>query len=231
MGLEICRGISVPCCLLFNESPALDWVLRSVDLGFNLVMYADEDATTAELIEPVSRTVAYAHARGAAVEAEMASIPGVSGHMEHAVDVHSRGLTEPRAAAGFVERTGVDALAVNIGQMHLHGREHVGLDLSLLAELRAALSVPLVLHGASSVLSEDLARATALGIRKINVGSALKRAFFEALRASANALGDRYSPYDVVGSGFASDVITKGRLAMQAVAEQMMHLFGSAGRA
>jgi ketose-bisphosphate aldolase len=236
MGLDVCRHISVPCCLLFNESPVLDWVLQSVDLGFNLVMYADEGATTEELVEPVRQTVAYAHRHGAAVEAEMASVPGLSGGLEHAADaevasLREGALTDPHAAAAFVEQTGTDALAVSIGQVHLHGREQVALDLARFAELRQAVSVPLVLHGATSVRREDLARAAALGIRKINVGSVIKRAYFEALRSTANAAGEQYTPYDVIGSGFASDVLTSGRVAMQAVVEEFMHLFGSAGRA
>lgn len=231
MGLDVCRSISVPCCLLFNESPVLDWVFRSVDLGFNLTMYADEEATTEALVTPVQQTVEYAHAHGAAVEAEMASLPGLSGGMEHASDAEGHALTGPKDAAAFVERTGIDALAVSIGQVHLHGREQVSLDLARLVELRQSVSVPLVLHGATSVRREDLARAAALGIRKINVGSVIKRAYFEALRSTANAAGDRYTPYDVIGSGFASDVLTAGRVAMQAVVEEMMHVFGSAGKA
>jgi ketose-bisphosphate aldolase len=231
MGLDVCHQINVPCCLIFNESPALDWVLRSVDLGFNLVMYADENATTEQLIEPVRQTVAYAHALGTAVEAEMASVPGLSGGMEHASDAAAHALTDPLAAAAFVEQTGIDALAVNIGQAHLHGREQVGLNLARLAELCDAVPVPLVLHGGTSVRREDLARAAVLGIHKINVGSVIKRAYFEALRQAANAAGDWYTPYDVIGSGFASDVLTAGRVAMQAVVEDLMRVFGSAGRA
>ena len=140
-------------------------------------------------------------------------------------------LTDPAAARAFVEVTGIDALAVNIGQVHLHGRGQVRLDLARLAELKAAVPVPLVLHGATSVHPDDLAAAARLGIRKINVGSVIKRAYFEALRKAAVAAGDAYVPYDVIGSGFFNDVQAAGRVAMQRVVEEMMHLFGSAGKA
>lgn len=236
MGLDVARSISVPCCLIFNESPFMDWVLKSVDLGFNLVMYADEELTTQQLVDPVRRTVQYAHARGAAVEAEMASVVGFSGGLENAspedlAAMREAALTDPRAAAAFVEQTGVDALAVSLGQAHLHGRTQVGLDLGRLAELRDAVWVPLVLHGATSVRPEDLAQAAALGISKINVGSVIKRAYFEALRKAAIAAGDKYVPYDVIGSGFSSDVLTAGRVAMQAVVQDCMQWFDSAGKA
>lgn len=229
LGLEVCRSIDVPACLLFNESPNLEWVLRSVDCGFNLVMYADEEKPTAQQIEPVRQTVAYAHPRGAAVEAEMASPPGLDGHMkEMPADLC---LTDSDEALRFVADTGVDALAVNVGQVHLHGREQVGLDLARLAALRKAVPVPLVLHGATSIRREDLREAARVGARKINVGSVIKRAYFEAMRQASVAAGDTYSPYDVIGSGLDKDVLAAGRVAMQRVVEDMMGLFGSAGKA
>lgn len=118
----------------------------------------------------------------------MASLAGVSEDLQAAPA--DRKLTDPAAAQASVAETGIDALAVNIGQVHLHGRGQVGLDLQRLWEL-ARLPVPLVLHGAASVARADLAAAAREGIRKINVGSILKRNFFEAMRRSANAAGER----------------------------------------
>ncbi len=229
LGLDVCRQIAVPACLLFNESPDLEWVFASVDLGFSLTMYADEELSTQELVEPVRRVVAYAHAAGVAVEAEMASPPGLGTHLAAVpTDLH---LTDVRAAIDYVAATGIDALAVNIGQVHLHGRSQVSLDLGRLEALYRAVPVPLVLHGATSIRREDLARVAGLGVRKINVGSVIKRTYFETLRRACNAAGDDYNPYEVVGSGFTADVTVPARLAMQAVVEDMMRLFGSAGKA
>ena len=134
-------------------------------------------------------------------------------------------------ARQFVERTGVDALAVDIGQAHLHGRAELKLDLQRLAELKEAVAVPLVLHGASSVSRQDLSEAARLGIRKINVGSNLKRAYFEALRRACIEVGDGYNPYEVIGSGLSQDVLAVGRKALQKTVKDLMLLFGSAGRA
>lgn len=229
MGLETSRRRSVPSCLLFNESPVLERVLESVDLGFNLVMFADENLATEVLAERVVQVVAKAHPRGVAVEAEMMSLFNVTRDIEQATaDAH---LDDPATARQFVEQTGVDALAVSVGQVHVHGRNQVRLNLEHLKRLRAEVPVPLVLHGATSVYPPDLAEAIRLGVRKINVGSVLKRTYFEALRNATNSVGDSYNPYDVVGSGCDGDVLTVARLAMQARVEEMMHLFGSAGRA
>ena len=142
-------------------------------------------------------------------------------------DLH---FTDSAQARAFVERTGVDALAVNVGQAHLHGRSEVRLNLSRLAELKAAVPVPLVLHGASSVRWSDLKEATRLGVRKINVGSILKQSYFETMRRACMKVGDDYNPYDVVGSGLDSDVLAIKRVALQKTVEDLMHLFSNTRR-
>jgi fructose-bisphosphate aldolase class II len=127
-------------------------------------------------------------------------------------------------------RAGVDAYAVNIGQAHLDGRSEVRLNLDRLAELRKVVPVPLVLHGATSVSQSDLKEAIRLGVRKINVGSILKRTYFEAIRRACLEVGEGYNPYEVAGSGLERDVLTAGRIAMQKTVQKLMSLFGSAGR-
>jgi ketose-bisphosphate aldolase len=229
MGLAVCRGLTVPACLLFNESPFLKWVWQAIDVGFNMVMFSDDELDPPEQEEVVRQVVGRARPLGIAVEAEMVSVPGVHGGLTEAPT--NLYLTEPASASAFVRRTGIDALAVNLGQAHLHGRSELKLDLARLAELRRMVSVPLVLHGASSVGREDLAEAVRLGIRKVNVGSAIKRAYFEAVRRTSVQAGDSYDAYQVVGSGLRVDIEAAGRIAMRAVVEDFMRVFGSAGKA
>ena len=180
MGLEVCRQLKVPAALVFNESPHVDAVAEAVKLGFSLVMFSDEDLAPDRQMEQVRRTVEIAHPAGVAVEGEAMALPGVGGELtETPGEVCLTGL---RSAQAFIELTGVDAFAVNIGQMHFHGRRKVRLDLDHLATLHRCLPVPLVLHGATSVDRSDLKRAVELGIRKVNVGSILKQAHLLALR-------------------------------------------------
>ena len=75
------RDLSVPCCFLFNESPHLDWVFESIALGFNMTMFSDEEMGLAEQTDAVCQAVARAHPAGVAVEAEMVSLPGISGDL------------------------------------------------------------------------------------------------------------------------------------------------------
>ena len=91
--------------------------------------------------------------------------------------------------------------------------------------------MPLVLHGATSISQTDLKKAIQLGVRKINVGSVLKRSFFEAMRSASSRISEPYNPYEVVGAGFEKDVLACGRTAMQEKVEELMRVFGSAGRA
>jgi fructose/tagatose bisphosphate aldolase len=229
LGNAVCDRLSVPACLLFNESADFTWVSEAVRLGFGMVMFTDERLDQAGQTAQVTRTASVAHAAGAAAEGEPDSLPGVGGGLTAAPE-ETHQTTVDRARA-FVKATGVDSLAVNVGQVHLHGRTGVRLNMDRLSELKAAVSVPLVLHGATSIPREDLAEAIRRGVRKINVGSILKRSFLEAVRAAGAALGDSYNPYEVIGSGLSRDVMTAGRTAMEKVVEDYMGLFGSAGKA
>ena len=192
-------------------------------------MFSDESLPLEEQTARVRQVVISSHQMGAAVEGEALTLPGVAGDLlEKPAQIS---LTEVEAALNFVAETNVDAFAVNIGQMHLHGRQQVGLDLDRLQDLYAALQVPLVLHGASSVYPEHLSKAVACGIRKINVGSLLKQVYFENLQEAIYSTRREYNPYEVIGSGLECDVLMTGRVALQSKVEGLMHLFGSAGKA
>ena len=229
LGLEVCREVTVPAGLVYNESPQLERVLEAVEQGYGLVMFSDEGLRINEQIARVRQTVKAAHRAGAAVEGEASALPGVGGDLvEEPAQVP---LTEVQTARDFIDKTGVDAFAVNIGQLHLHGRRKVWLNLERLGELQEAVEVPLVLHGASSVHRQDLAAAVKYGIRKINVGSALKQAYFESMREACRGVQEGYNPYEVIGSGLRADVLMAGRIALQREVEELMQTFGSTGKA
>ena len=118
----------------------------------------------------------WAHGEGLYMEAELGEVGGKDG--AHAPGVRTD-LTE---AAAFVAATGVDALAVAVGSSHAMSQRSALLDFDLIAKLRAAVPVPLVLHGSSGVPDDDLRRAVQAGITKINVGTILNVVFTGAIR-------------------------------------------------
>ena len=229
MAAAVADALTVPACLLFNESSDQDWVTAAVDAGFDLVMFSDDSLPLDERIATIRAIAERAHQRGSAVEAELASLPGVGGDLAPGAAAGEIELTDPSEARSFLAATGADALGINVGQLHLHGRTTARLDLERLRAL-AGLPVPLVLHGGSSIAPDDIHAAIAAGVRKINVGSRLKQTYFAALRDACAATPASANPYEVIGSGLAGDVLVTGRLAMQQDVEAMMHLFGSAGR-
>jgi fructose-bisphosphate aldolase class II len=120
------------------------------------------------------------HEHGLWVEAELGHVGGKDSQV---LSAHAPGVrTDPRQAAVFVASTGVDALAVAVGSSHAMTTQTARLDLDLIAALRDAVPVPLVLHGSSGVPDDTLRAAVRAGIVKVNIGTALNVAYTRALR-------------------------------------------------
>ncbi len=166
----------------------------------------------------VRRAVAEAKAVGAAVEGELGRISGTEDGLT--VDVIHARMTDPTQAVNFVEETGVDMLAVCIGNVHGRYPFPPKLDFDRLATIREQVRVPLVLHGASGLPDEQVKRSIELGVCKFNVNTEVRRAYLGALQ---QAYADELD-LDLV------PLMTRTQAAMQSVVTQKMQLFGSANR-
>jgi fructose-bisphosphate aldolase, class II len=143
--------------------------VSSVMVDASALPYDRNVAVTADM-------VAWCHARGVYVEAELGEVGGKDG-------VHAPGArTDPAEALRFVRATGVDALAVAVGSSHAMTERTITLDKDLIGALHAALPVPLVLHGSSGVPDEEIRRAVAAGMTKINISTHLVAVFTAAVR-------------------------------------------------
>ena len=163
-----------------------DDLVRQADrCGFSSVMF-DAAALPYEANVEATRTAAqWAHGHGLWVEAELGY---VGGKPDAPTSAHATGVrTDPAEAAAYVAATGVDALAVAVGSSHAMTAQTATLDVTLIRELRAAVDVPLVLHGSSGVPDEQLRAAIAAGLTKINIGTALNVAYTSAVRAALAA--------------------------------------------
>lgn len=151
------------------------------DLDDTVVSSVMFDASALDYEKNVAATLAvvrWAHERGLHVEAELGKIGGKDG-------AHAPGVrTDPSEAAEFVAGTGVDSLAVAVGSSHAMTDRSAQLDLHMVARLKDAVDVPLVLHGSSGVSDDSLRAAVAAGMVKINVGTALNIAYTDAARAT-----------------------------------------------
>lgn len=149
--------------------------------GFSSVMFDASKLSYGDNVKATAEAVRWGHERGIWVEAELGKVGGKDG--EPPLDAHAPGVrTDPSEAAAYVADTGVDALAVAVGSTHAMTERTAALDHALIATLKTAVPVPLVLHGSSGVPDAELRAAIAAGMTKINIGTALNTAFTTAVR-------------------------------------------------
>jgi fructose-bisphosphate aldolase class II len=176
--LALARSGAVSMVVHLDHATDASLVDEAIELGFGSVMFDASRMPYAENVAATAAIVRRCHDRGLDVEAELGEIGGKDG-------VHSPGArTQPEEARAFVEATGVDALAVAVGTSHAMTERRVALDLELIGELRAAVPVPLVLHGSSGVPDEELVRAVDAGMTKINIATHLNQVFTNSVRSS-----------------------------------------------
>jgi fructose-bisphosphate aldolase class II len=178
---SIADGSAVPVGLHLDHVESDTLLAEAAPNGFGSVMYDASRLPYAENLAATAAAVARGHAAGLWVESELGEVGGKDG-------AHKPGVrTDPAEAANFVAATGVDALAVAVGSSHAMHTRTARLDHDLIARLRAALPVPLVLHGSSGVPDDELAAAVRGGMTKINIGTALNTAFTGTVRAELGA--------------------------------------------
>jgi fructose-bisphosphate aldolase class II len=174
--LAIARAADVPVAVHLDHATDAGLVKEAVEIGLGSVMYDASALDYESNVAATAEVTAYCHEHGVWVEAELGEVGGKDG-------VHAPGArTDPAEAARFVEATGVDALAVAVGTSHAMTDRTAAVDLALIALLRDAVAVPLVLHGSSGVPDEDLTRAVTAGIAKVNIATHVNKVFTEAVR-------------------------------------------------
>jgi fructose-bisphosphate aldolase class II len=176
----VARLSSVPIALHLDHVTEDRLVDQAAEAGFSSVMYDGGPLSYRLNVERTCQAGKVAHAAGLWVEAELGYVGGKPDAPQSA---HAPGVrTDPDEARQFVEKTGVDALAVAVGSSHAMTDRSAVLDISLISKLRDRLPVPLVLHGSSGVPDDSLRDAVSAGISKVNIGTALNIAMTGAIR-------------------------------------------------
>lgn len=177
MMIQAAREASVDVAVHLDHGLTLETVKEALQMGFTSVMLDASTLPFEENIEKTRQVVELAAAYGATVEAEL----GLVGGSEDGSCDHGIRCTDPNDAAVFVERTGIDALAVAIGNAHGNYPVAPTLAFDVLKQIQERVDIPLVLHGGSGIKDEDFQHAIALGVKKVNIATAS----FNALTANA----------------------------------------------
>ena len=174
--LAVASQATVPVSVHLDHASSVKLVEAAAELGLTSVMYDASGLPYQNNVRSTAEVARWCHERGIWVEAELGEIGGKDG-------VHSPAArTDPGEAARFVSATAVDALAIAVGSSHAMLTRDAVLDLGLIAAIRHAVSVPLVLHGSSGVPDRDLVAAVRAGMTKVNIATQLNRLFTAAVR-------------------------------------------------
>jgi tagatose 1,6-diphosphate aldolase GatY/KbaY len=211
LGLAECAAVDVGVHL--DHATELSEIDACLAAGYTSVMFDGSALPLEENVRSTTEVVRRAHDYGAWVEAELA---GIAGDEDESTDVNAAALTDPSVAAGFVAATGVDALAVAVGNVHGLPAKRVQLDLGLLGRIAEVVEIPLVLHGASGLPDAEVQSAIALGVAKLNVNTELRRAFRAGLLATATV--------PPAGDGIAS-LLEAATQATQTAAQEKLSAF------
>jgi fructose-bisphosphate aldolase class II len=214
------KQASVPVALNLDHGTSFEQAVKCIRAGFSAVMIDGSHWSFKENIELTRKVVEVAHPSGVSVEGELGRIGGT----EDDISVSDKDAiyTDPDEAVTFVEITGVDALAVAVGTAHGVYKGVPKLDFERLADIRARVEVPLVLHGASGVPDESIQRAVQIGITKINIDTELRVAFSQTLKKYLEENPDVIDPRKIIGPS---------RDSMREVVRSKMKLFGCSGKA
>ena len=224
MARAAAESATVPCCVLFNECGRYNKVKEALDAGFNLVMPVGHDGNYDQYVKNVKEIVQYAHSKSAAVEGEMDELPC-------GLEDGDQGdpMTDPDLAAKFVEETGIDILAVSVGNVHIKLDGQQGLNLERLAAVKSKVSIPLDLHGGTGITSDSVKEAIKLGVAKMTYGTYIKQRYLNAVR---KALGsDCSNPHKLLAMGGKEDVMVAGRAAVKDAVLERIGLLGCCGKA
>ena len=175
----IAQEASVPVCLHLDHCYDENVVFAALRAGFTSVMFDGSQMPLQDNIASTARVATVAHAFGATIEGEVGSVPYTEGrdHIRHE-------LTDPQDAARFAEHSGVDAVAVSVGNVHRMTSATSVIDFERLERIASLTRLPLVIHGTSGIRDADMRRLKTMRVAKFNIGTTMRMTFARSLRQS-----------------------------------------------
>ena len=236
MGLENVRDMvdnykdeyGIEMFLNLDHSPSVEAAKKAIDAGYEFIhidiSQANHDATDEEIVSKTKEVVDYASFTGALVESEPHYFGGSSNVHDEAInyDEIRKTFSTPEGARAFVEATGIDTFAAAIGNLHCKYLVPKELDLDLLRRVREAIGCQISLHGGSGTPAHYFEEAARIGVSKININSDMRYAFRKSLEKVLAENPDEYAIVKLMPEVYG---------AVQAVVEEKIQSFGSAGKA
>lgn len=210
--VEAAKRATVPVVVHFDHGVSFDKCMEALKLGASSVMFDGSMESEEINLQNTREMVKIAHSLGATVEGEIGHVGQAASRDNETNDMY----TTPEEAVSFVERTGVDALAVAIGTAHGAYKEAPKLDFERLRQIRAQLDTPLVLHGGSGLSDDDFINVIKCGIAKVNI-------FTDLCVAGKNAV-----------KAFDGEYLEMRNAKVEAIKQAVMYkmkLFGSVNKA
>ncbi len=190
---DLARNAKVPVGVHYDHSNSFEQIMTAIKDGFPSVMIDGSYLPYEENVKITREIVRVAHPMGIDVEAELGYVGRASNEDDYA---NPSTYTDPDNAVEFVDRTGVDSLAIAIGSAHGNYVSTPKLDLGRLKEIRNKVSVPLVLHGGSGIPDDQIKKAVKLGITKLNIGTEFGQQFYIQMK---EIMRDEKAPQSMFG--------------------------------
>ena len=214
-----CYMPDVPVGIHLDHGKSFEIVQRATEIGFGSVMYDGSRHTYADNLAITKKVVDFCHAQGVPVQAELGNVPYLGELSMQEINWDDY-MTDPAQAKDFVEHTGIDVLAVAIGNAHGFFRERPVPDYDRLDEIVRLVSVPIVMHGASDWESDRVREVIKRGVSCFNVDTSIRLSFIGQLRQSL-ATGDETDLRRLLGAS---------KDAFKKTVKEKMEFFGSAGK-
>lgn len=216
--IPMAKKASVPVCVHYDHGLTFERCMEALKLGFTSVMYDCSTESYEENVKKVAEMVKICHAMGVTVEGELGHVGDNvgAGKLENPSDY----FTDPDLAVDFVQKTGVDSLAVAVGNAHGDYAFPPKLDFERIDVISKRTNLPLVLHGGSGLTDNDFRTAVKLGVSKINIFTDIDKAGKAGVEEGL-----------AVGAKTMMGLIPYEINAMKKVVAEKMKLFGSVDHA
>ena len=220
--IPMAKKANVPVVVHLDHGLTYDTCIKALELGFSSIMYDCSTASYEENVRRVKEMADIAHSYGATIEGELGHVGDNEGSAEgsdHLADP-SAFFTDPKLAKDFVDKTGVDALAIAVGNAHGAYKLPPKLDFERIRTIASTVDVPLVLHGGSGLTDADFKQAIQDGISKVNIFTDINVAAVEA----------EFKKFHSMDKGLI-DLIPAAVEAVKMETSKKMKLFSSDGKA